>query len=111
VDFPATSNHAYWQSAFTAVEPRGVDELSLRRAGGNPQGELTVELTLPRAGFASIELFDAAGRRLARRGLPNLGLGTHRVTVAKTGELEPGLYFVRLSHNGESRQIKASVVD
>jgi hypothetical protein len=111
LDRPATSNHVYWQSTFTGVEsePSAV-QLSLERWGANPQDELVVEFVLPTSAPASLELFDLSGRRLASRVMQGMAPGRHRAQLVAAGELEAGIYFVRLRQGAMSRLLKASVL-
>lgn len=71
--------------------------LALRGFLENPSRDATtIEFTLPGAGPATLELFDVAGRVVARREVGSLGAGTHRIALSEGGTLEPGLWFVRL---------------
>jgi len=110
IDYPASSSRVYWQSTFTDVDPAPAPvALHLSRVGANPQGELTVEFSLPVAEPASLELFDVRGRRISST-KSDASPGVHRVTLAKSGELGPGLYFVKLQQGGRSTLLKASVI-
>ena len=111
VDFPATSNHVYWQSLFTGVGGVVAAELGLARSGANPEEGLVLEVTLPSSAFATLDVFDPSGRRVATRALQSLAPGRHRVALATPGEIRPGLYFVRLSQGGRQRRLKATVVE
>jgi hypothetical protein len=55
-------------------------------------------LTLPRAGTASIEIFDVSGRRWTTRRLEGLAAGSHEVGVDIPLGLASGVYFARLTH-------------
>lgn len=55
-------------------------------------------------GPATLELFDLAGRRVARERLGDDARGEREVTLAGTGRLEAGLFFARLTaREGERR--------
>jgi hypothetical protein len=72
-------------------------------AGPTPNpavGQFTVAFTLARAGTASLELLDVAGRRLQSLEVGKLGAGTHRIDMAESMALTPGIYFVRLRAAG-----------
>ena len=109
----------YGQSGVWALQPPGsasagphpLRGLALIGARPNPAvGDLIVAFTLPDAGPARIELFDAAGRRAASRDVGALGAGTHRVTLAPAGRLPAGIYLVRLTHASRSIAIRAAVM-
>jgi hypothetical protein len=71
--------------------------LALRAVTPNPSRDLaTVRFTLPRAGFARLEVFDARGRRVAEPLAGSLDAGDH-VAPLPTAAFAPGLYWVRLS--------------
>jgi hypothetical protein len=62
-------------------------------------GAWTVAFALPRPGAATLEVFDAGGRRVASRALPGGREGADVIRWAPDGgdpELSPGLYFLRL---------------
>ena len=60
-----------------------------------------VSLALPRAGAATLEIYDLVGRRFVRETLEGLSAGTHDVRIAGAGSLKPGVYFARLSQGTE----------
>ncbi|MCC6651574.1 MAG: hypothetical protein IT348_10545 [Candidatus Eisenbacteria bacterium] len=81
----------------TTVHVPAAAVLALRGFLENPSRDAsTIEFTLPDARPATLELFDVAGRVVARREVGLLGAGTHRITWNEGGTLEPGLWFVRL---------------
>ncbi len=99
------------QSAL-AVEDSRDYRLALRGAYPNPmRRDLTVALSLPGGGPASLELLDLAGRRVAMREVGSLGAGGHRVTLTTDRALRPGVYLVRLTHAGQTRSLKVAVLD
>ncbi len=64
---------------------------------------LNVWFTLPGEGPASLELIDIAGRRKVREEVGSLGPGQHLRGLNESGQLRPGLYWVRLTRAGERR--------
>lgn len=88
----------------------GGPRLSLTRANG-AAGALVVNFHLGAGATGEIELLDIGGRRLTRRtvqgGLDSGGT----IELAASGALTPGVYFVRLQQAGESRTLKAVVLD
>jgi hypothetical protein len=84
--------------------------LSLEGARPNPtRGALRVWLTLPSHEPATLELIDVAGRRVLRREVGALGPGRHAVTL-NTPSQRAGLYFLRLSQGGLSRNARVVVI-
>lgn len=83
--------------------PAGITSLALESPYPNPSsGVATLALSLPTAQPARLEIVDLAGRRVAARELA-LGAGRHVLTLHETRGLAPGLYLVRVTHEGESR--------
>lgn len=80
--------------------------LAVRPLGG--PGPMRVELTLPAADAAQLELFDAAGRRVSRWSDASAQAGTRTIELADSGQLAPGLYLLRLRQSGAS--VSARVV-
>ena len=110
VDVRASSNHAFWQGTWVGVASGpGLSPLSLSRAPSSP-AELIVEFTLPVSAPASLEVFDAAGRRLLSRSLAGLEPGPHRLSLASRGELPSGSYFVRLRQGAIARSVTVSML-
>jgi hypothetical protein len=99
-----------------ADEVTGVPEvpaharLSLRVVGRHPASRPMLELALPRADHARLELFDLAGRRVWARDLGGLGAGLHRVPAGEGAALAAGVYSARLIQNGEQRTAKMVVL-
>jgi hypothetical protein len=77
-----------------------------RVAFGRP---VVLEFTLPKAGEARLDVFDARGRRLGGERLGALAAGSHRAELA-TRLSRPGLYWVRLSQGGEAVTARALVL-
>ena len=86
-------------------------ELALAGAATNPvRGPLRVGFTLPDAQAASLELYDVSGRQLERHDVGPRGIGRHDVWVAGGRALEPGIYWVRLTHADGVRTAKVAVM-
>ncbi len=73
------------------------------------RGAIHVELSLPDASPARLELIDVSGRRVAAREVGLLGPGRHRIDLA--AGLRAGVYLVRLTRGGRARTAKAVVLD
>ncbi|MEZ5064203.1 MAG: FlgD immunoglobulin-like domain containing protein [bacterium] len=104
---PATSTAA----GEASVSPRS---LALRPASPNPFSDATsVGLGLPRAGDVTVELFDAAGRRVATRSLGRTDPGWQNLMIDGRDDagrpLGSGVYFCRVSAGGETRTTKVVV--
>jgi hypothetical protein len=83
---------------------------ALDGASPNPvSGDLIVAFTLPSAAPASLDVFGADGRRVLHRRL-DLEPGRHWVRTARSGEIAPGIYLIRLTQGKETRARRASVV-
>lgn len=72
------------------------------KAAPNPaSGDVTMAFTLERAGEATLEVFDAQGRRLAQVARGTFAAGAHSVRWNRRDDsgavLEPGIYFGRLT--------------
>jgi hypothetical protein len=85
---------------------------ALRGARPNPASTRAVRVvfTLPDAAPARLELFDAAGRRLAARDVGAFGAGAHAVTFEPDAPLAPGVVLVRLARGGDVRTARVGVV-
>jgi hypothetical protein len=84
--------------------------MALRGVWPNPvRGTAHVWLTLAGDAPARLELLDLAGRRVRTVELDGLGTGLHRVDLAETRSLRPGLYLVRLSQAGRRATSKLVV--
>jgi len=69
---------------------------------GNPaRGSIVLAATLPNAEPAEVALFDVAGRRLVSRSIPRFS-GRQTVSLARSGDLAAGVYFVRLTQAGRA---------
>jgi hypothetical protein len=94
----------------TAVDPGHTAEFALAGIAPNPAVDnMSVSFTLPSGAPASLELLDVAGRRLLWREVGTLGAGSHRVDLATSGQVPPGLYFVRLSQAGHVASSRVAI--
>jgi hypothetical protein len=66
--------------------------------------------TLPDAGPTRLEAFDVRGRRWLDRDLGTLAHGPQVQEVGGTGTWPAGLYFLRLTHGGDSRTARVVLV-
>jgi len=91
----------------------GIDDsaLALSVRVVSPAGEdVTVEYVLPGDGAATLRLYDVAGRLLAERDVGRSGSGQHTETLAMRSELASGVYFVHLTHRGNTEVARVVVV-
>jgi hypothetical protein len=103
--------------ALTFLEPAAIPEqmqspqpLALLRAQPNPAfGELSVSFDLLGKAPTLLDLFDVAGRHVAARDLGVLGPGRRVVQLGGPG-LPSGIYFVQLTHGGQTAKVKASLL-
>ena len=80
------------------------------RIDGNPvRGIASVTLTLTEARSASVVVFDALGREVARLHDGPLSAGTHEATL-DTRRLSPGIYVIRLTAGAEVATQRLTVV-
>jgi DNA-binding beta-propeller fold protein YncE len=104
-------NHRVQKFAYETVGVNAAEPSVAPRLHGvrpNPcAGDARVALTLASSLEASLEVFDLAGRRLARRELRGLGPGFHEVALSA---LPPGLQFLRLTQNGRMATSRLAVV-
>jgi hypothetical protein len=98
-------------SGETWVDVPGVATLALSAPEPNPtHGVFGVELTLPRAGPATLEVLDVGGRRVALRTVNAAAPGVQRVTWVPDRRLAAGLYVIRLEQAGITVTRKACVL-
>jgi hypothetical protein len=96
-----------------AVTGDGSRAFMLEPACPNPTrgGAQAVHFGLPSAAAASLELFDAAGRRIMTRDVGSLGAGRHTLNLGEGRRLAPGLYVVRLRQGTNARVTRVAVLD
>ena len=87
--------------------------LAVAPAGANPAsgGALVVDVALPSAGAARLDLMDVMGRRVASRELGELGVGRHSVDLSAGQRFAPGVYMLRVTQGAEARVARVTVVD
>jgi hypothetical protein len=87
----------------------GTGEVALAIVGAHPaRGELALRFDLPRASRVTLELFDAAGRRVATLADGDYATGSH---LARWGAgARAGVYFARLAVDGAVRTRRAVLV-
>ena len=69
-----------------------------------------MSVSLPAAGFGSLDLLDVGGRLVHSVRTDGLSAGTHSLMLARGEELRPGIYFVRLRHAGAERGLRLAVL-
>ena len=95
----------------TWVQVPAAFTLELAGATPNPSsGPLTVSFTLPSSAPASLSLVDLSGRRIASHQVGLLGAGRHRVRLADSGAIPPGIYWLRLTQAGRVITTRAAIV-
>jgi hypothetical protein len=78
----------------------GASEAAVRVVGPNPfDASSAVEISLPETSVIRVQLFDAAGRRVATLADGRRAAGRHRIVVDGRG-LAAGAYVVRLEVDG-----------
>ncbi|MFN8587353.1 MAG: hypothetical protein U0704_06085 [Candidatus Eisenbacteria bacterium] len=101
--------------AVTDVAPAATPRAGFALSGAAPNparaGRVSLAFTLPDGAPATLELLDAAGRRVASRHVGGLGAGAHTVECSPAGRVAPGLYFARLTRAGEARTARVVVAD
>jgi hypothetical protein len=76
--------------------------LTLEAPRPNPgAADASIAFSIPDAGAARLDVFDAGGRRRGSRVVNGAGLQVIRV-VSLLDERSPGIYFIRLSRSGHS---------
>ncbi|OGF13127.1 MAG: hypothetical protein A2W00_05465 [Candidatus Eisenbacteria bacterium RBG_16_71_46] len=97
-----------------AVRPPvvGPQRLAFSRVWPRPAsgGLLHASFTLPARGRALRELLDPSGRRLARYDLGIREPGPHAAEVGVPPDIRPGIYWLRLLHEGGSAATWVAIV-
>lgn len=88
----------------TWVDVPAAFELSLTGFRPNPltTSAWSVEFSLAQRGPGALEVFDVAGRRVARHDLAGFAPGRHQLRLDPAASWRSGVYWVRLSHSGRS---------
>jgi PKD domain-containing protein len=100
--------------AFEDGVPEAPVQLALRGVGPNPSSagvDLHVRVSLPGEEAATLRVLDVSGRVMAQRDLVSLGPGTHDVRLAWDRRPAPGVYWVRLTQNGESVSTRVAILE
>jgi hypothetical protein len=92
------------------VDVPAAQTVAFALSGDNPVWPaVLVSLALPDDAPATLELFDVAGRQLARRQVQ--GAGDHpKVNASEGVVLKSGIYFVRLTHAGRTLTRRVALV-
>ena len=108
-DLYAARADGLWRRSSSIVssqDDRGPIQLRFALAEQQPVHDLVrLRFDLPTAANIFIEVFDAAGRRLAQRVQGTWPTGTHEVTL-DARNLSAGVYFARLTSDGEHRVVR-----
>ncbi len=95
----------------TGIEESGGEQSFRLEAGSNPfSGSGLLKVTMPRAGLATINVFDAAGRVVQTIPAGELPEGESSVSWNST-DLENGTYFVRLTGPGGGVTARVTVLN
>lgn len=91
--------------------PGGRAAFALRGPWPNPARSTGLAFSVSLAGNepATLELMDAAGRRVCSRRLTGLGPGDHSVSMDGCGRFAPGIYLARLSQLGRLQESKVVI--
>ncbi len=83
---------------------------ALHGARPNPsRGALTVAFQLATEGEVRIELLDIAGRRVLEHRVDRMAPGDHVLSLARAGEVAPGMYALRLKQGERSATTRVIV--
>ena len=102
IDFTSIPGLQYFSLGLPAAAPAPLAaRLVLHEVAWGPGREGTVTFSLPRPGTAVLEVFDPAGRRIARRVADGLTAGPHVSRIVAAVPPASGVYFLGLRGNGE----------
>lgn len=82
------------------------DAMAMRVRSGPRSRGFEVELSLPHAGSATLEVLDVSGRRIGSHSLESLPAGRRVVALAETESVPAGLYFLRLTQGDRRASAK-----
>jgi hypothetical protein len=82
--------------------------LALRVLSNGRRGSIALEIALPIAGDARLEMFDVAGRRVESRELSGLTRGIHPVGIP--AQLANGVYWARLQQGTSMRTARVVIL-
>ncbi len=106
-----TTGEVYMGETSVTVPASSPAPLALARvAWDGSAGALVVSLSLPQAGSAAFELFDVNGRRVGEERLEGLEAGEHQLSLRPAQPLMPGVFFARVTQNGEAASRRFVVV-
>jgi hypothetical protein len=101
-----------WGPTAAGIDPRNVTDLQLGLGRPNPFGKgMITDYAVPREGWVRLEVIDVSGRRVRVLELGFREQGRHRAHWDGRDErgrpVANGVYYLRLSHDGETRVSKA----
>src|SRR5262249_7108851 len=97
-------------SGETWVDVPLLSSLSVVGEGSNPGRSLVIRFSLPRPEPATLEVFDARGRRITSRSLQGFGPGLSTIRLAESDSWGNGIYFMRLVQNGETAMGRTALI-
>jgi len=69
----------------------------------------TVTFELAERGFVTVDVFNAVGQKTATLARSNMNAGSHSV-VWDAGDSPSGVYYIRVTHSGPARTVKATLL-
>jgi hypothetical protein len=94
----------------TGAGPGHTVGVAIHGLSPNPgRGPWRVDFSLADAHPARLDLLDVSGRRILSREVGSLGPGRHQIEVA--GGVRSGVYLVRLRQGGETRSMRAVMLE
>jgi hypothetical protein len=113
---PAATPVATASASATATPEAGSAvprELAISPVGANPASgrSLVVDVALPSAAPARLEMLDVMGRVVAASDLGALGVGRHLVNLSAERRFAPGVYLLRVTQGGTHRVARLTVID
>jgi hypothetical protein len=97
---------------FAGVDDNGPAAGALRLGQNYPnpfEGSTTISYQLPEDGFVSLKVYNSIGQEVAALVNSEMPAGNHTAEFISE-DLEPGIYFCRLSFGGEMQTLKMSLV-
>jgi photosystem II stability/assembly factor-like uncharacterized protein len=115
--FVGSPGTGFWTAVSTDGSPVAVHSggaaprLALSGFRPNPaRGPVAIAFSLSSAEPAILEIFDLAGRRVARREVGGMGQGSHVLALDSTFRPTPGIYTIRLVQGARSVHARSVVV-
>ncbi len=88
--------------ANSGVDPAAQGRIELALPLPHPvEGPARLSFALPRAGHASLDLYDVGGRRVANLASGTYGAGRHEIAWAPAKRVQPGVYLLVLTAGSE----------